>query len=257
MGGEKKEGGLLLLIRISSSLRLRFALILALVLLASVFAAPATAQSTDQESEQEGESGDADQLGEVLNEGDNANQCVALQPVTNTGNALTAVDLIIQFPTRQEAKRLDIKAVLDLIDELDLELEDIGSTMSSTQSRRSSAPRSWTRPQRPANKARETSTRRGAGMRNPRLFSYLLGNQSNRPRQGQTSVLFYRFKWDEKAKIMLRTEPTMAHVDDRRSKADPQEGELRPCPSTTTLLPASTSATATAISACWTPRVAR
>ena len=119
----------MLLIRISSSLRLRFALILALVLLASVFAAPATAQSTEQESEQEGESGDADQLGEVLNEGDNSNQCVALQPVTNTGNALTTVDLIIQFPTRQEAKRLDIKAFIDLIDELDLELEDIGSTI--------------------------------------------------------------------------------------------------------------------------------
>jgi hypothetical protein len=64
-------------------------------------------------------------------------------------------------------------------------------------------------------------------------------------------------KWDEKAEIMLRAEPTMAHVEDRRSKADPQEGGLRPCPSTTTLLPASTSATATAISACWTPRVAR
>src|SRR5215218_6276806 len=29
-------------------------------------------------------------------------------------------------------------------------------------------------------------------MRSPRLFSFL-GNQSNRPRQGQTSVLFYRF----------------------------------------------------------------
>jgi hypothetical protein len=120
----------LLLIRMSSyGLRLRFALILALVLLASVFAAPATAQTTEQESEQEGESGDADQLGEVLNEGDNSNQCVALQPVTNTGNALTAVDLIIQFPTRQEAKRLDTKAVLDLIDELDLDLEDLGSTI--------------------------------------------------------------------------------------------------------------------------------
>src|SRR5215203_7427760 len=124
-----RRGGLLLLIRSSSSLRLSFALILALVLLASVFAAPATAQTTEQESEQEGESGDADQLGEVLNEGDSANQCVALQPVTNTGNALTAVDIIIQFPTRQEAKRLDIKAVLDLIDELDLELEDLGSTI--------------------------------------------------------------------------------------------------------------------------------
>ena len=119
----------MLLIRKSYGLRLNFALILALALLASVFAAPATAESTEQESEQEGESGDADQLGEVSNEGDNSNQCVALQPVTNTGNALTAVDLIIQFPTRQEAKRLDIKAVIDLIDELDLELEDIGSTI--------------------------------------------------------------------------------------------------------------------------------
>ena len=119
----------MLLIRKLYGLRLNFALILALALLASVFAAPATAQSTDQESEQEGESGDADQLGEVSNEGDNSNQCVALQPVTNTGNALTAVDLIIQFPTRQEAKRLDIKAVLDLIDELDLELDDLGSTI--------------------------------------------------------------------------------------------------------------------------------
>jgi hypothetical protein len=119
----------LLLIRISSSLRLRFALILALVLLASVFAAPATAQSTEQESEQEGESGAIDQLGDVLNEGDNANQCVGLQPVSNTGDALTAVDIIIQLPTRQEAKRLDIKAFIDLIDELDLELEDLGSTI--------------------------------------------------------------------------------------------------------------------------------
>src|SRR5215207_7494469 len=128
-GWKYKEGGLLLVIRSSSGLHLSFALILALVLLASRFAAPAEAQSTDQESEQEGESGDADQLGEVLNEGDNANQCVALQPVTNTGNALTDIDIILQFPTRQEAKRLDIKAVLDLIDELDLELEDLGSTI--------------------------------------------------------------------------------------------------------------------------------
>src|SRR5829696_265005 len=113
-----RRGGLLLLIRSSSGLRVSFALILALVLLASGFAAPAAAE-TDQESEQEGESGEIDQLGDVLNEGDNANQCVGLQPVTNTGDALTAVDIIIQLPTRQEAKRLDIKAFIDLIDELD------------------------------------------------------------------------------------------------------------------------------------------
>src|SRR5215204_2681617 len=123
-----RRGGLLLLIRSSSALRVSFALILALVLLASGFAAPAAAQ-TDQESEQEGESGEIDQLGDVLNEGDNANQCVGLQPVSNTGDALTAVDIIIQLPTRQEAKRLDIKAFIDLIDELDLELEDLGSTI--------------------------------------------------------------------------------------------------------------------------------
>ena len=57
----------MLLIRSSSGLRVSFSLILALVLLASGFAAPAAAQSTDQESEQEGESGEIDQLGEVLN----------------------------------------------------------------------------------------------------------------------------------------------------------------------------------------------
>ena len=31
----------------------------------------------------------------------------------------------------------------------------------------------------------------------------------------------------------------MTHVEDRRSKADPQKGGLRPCPTTTTLPPAS------------------
>jgi hypothetical protein len=118
----------LLLIRMSSGLRLRFALILALVLLASGFTIPAVAQ-TEQESEQEGESGEADQLGEVLNEGDNSNQCVAVQPVSNTGDAITAVDIIIQLPSGKEAKRFDIKDVSDLVDELDLDLEDIGSTI--------------------------------------------------------------------------------------------------------------------------------
>ena len=119
----------MLLIRSSSGLRLSFALILALVLLASGFAVPAAAQS-DLESEQEGESGEGDQSGEVSNLGDSSNQCVGLQPVINTGNALTAIDVIIQLPTgEQETKRRDIQAVLDIIDELDLDLEDIGSTI--------------------------------------------------------------------------------------------------------------------------------
>jgi hypothetical protein len=120
----------LLLIRSSSGLRLRFALILALVLLAPAFAVPAQAQTTEQESEQEGESGDADQSGEVSNEGDNANQCVAVQPVSNTGDAITDLDILIQLPTgEQQTKRHETKYILDLIDELDLDLEDIGSTI--------------------------------------------------------------------------------------------------------------------------------
>jgi hypothetical protein len=123
------EGGLLLLIRSSSGLRLRFApLILALVLLASSFTIPAVAQ-TDQESDQEGESGETDQSGEVSNSGDNANQCVAVQPVSNTGNAITDIDIVLDYPTGQAAKRFNIQDFIDLVDELDLDLEDVGSTI--------------------------------------------------------------------------------------------------------------------------------
>ena len=119
----------MLLIRSLSGLRLSFALILALVLLASGFAVPAAAQS-DLESEQEGESGEADQSADLSQSGDNANQCVGVQPVSNTGNAITAIDIILQLPTgEQELKRHDTEAFLDLIDELDLDLEDIGSTI--------------------------------------------------------------------------------------------------------------------------------
>ena len=124
-----KRGGLLLSIRSSSGLRLSLALILLLALLASRFTIPAVAQ-TDQETDQEGESGETDQSGEVLGSGDNSNQCVAVQPVSNTGNAITAIDIIFQLPTgEQEVKRKDIEAMTDLIDELDLDLEDIGSTI--------------------------------------------------------------------------------------------------------------------------------
>ena len=119
----------MLLIRSLSGLRLGFALILALVLLVSGFAVPAAAQ-TDLESEQEGDSGEADQSADLSQSGDNSNQCVGLQPVSNTGNAITAIDIILQLPTgEQELKRHDVEAFLDLIDELDLDLEDIGSTI--------------------------------------------------------------------------------------------------------------------------------
>jgi hypothetical protein len=112
----------------SSGLRLSLGLVLVLALLASRFTIPAVAQ-TDQETDQEGESGDADQSGEVVGSGDNSNQCVAVQPVSNTGNAITAVDIIIQLPSGKEAKRFNIEDVSQLVDELDLDLEDIGSTI--------------------------------------------------------------------------------------------------------------------------------
>ena len=118
----------MLLIRSLSGLRPRFALVLALVVLASGITIPAIAQ-TELESDQEGESGETDQSGEVLNSGDNSNQCVAVQPVSNTGNALTDIDIIIDYPTGREAKRFNIQDVIDLIDELDLDLEDVGSTI--------------------------------------------------------------------------------------------------------------------------------
>ena len=94
----------------------------------SFLAAPAVAQNlTEQEAEQEGESGDTDQSGRVSNTGDNANQCVGVQPVSNTGNAETQVDIIIETPAgHQYNKRFDLK---DLVDELDLDLEDIGSSI--------------------------------------------------------------------------------------------------------------------------------
>src|SRR5215208_671618 len=129
----KKRGGLLLLVRISSSFRLTLTLILALVLLASG-AAPAQAQTTSQESDQDAESGEIGQSGRVLNSGDNSNQCVALQPVANTGNAETDVDIIIETPAgHQYTKRFDLK---DIADELDLDLEDIGSTIELSPEQR-------------------------------------------------------------------------------------------------------------------------
>ena len=122
----------MLLVRISSSLRLTLTLILALVLLVSG-AAPAQAQ-TSQESDQDAESGEIGQSGKVLNSGDNSNQCVALQPVANTGNAETDVDITIETPAgHQYTKRFDLK---DIADELDLDLEDIGSTIELSPEQR-------------------------------------------------------------------------------------------------------------------------
>ena len=52
-----------------------------------------------------------------------------MQPVSNTGDAITDIDIVLQLPTGQDVKRFDTQDVLDLIDELDLDLEDVGSTI--------------------------------------------------------------------------------------------------------------------------------
>src|ERR687894_201402 len=122
------RGGLLVLIRSLSGLRRPLALLPALAFLASSSPIPAVAQ-TDQETDQEGESGETDQSGEVSNSGDNANQCVAVQPVSNTGNAITDIDIILEYPTGKAAKRFNIQDFIDLVDELDLDLEDVGSSI--------------------------------------------------------------------------------------------------------------------------------
>jgi hypothetical protein len=82
---------------------------------------------TAQDTAQRGESGDSGQDVDVTQSGDNSNQCVGVQPVSNTGNAQTIVDITIENPAGdQYTKRVDL---LDLIDELDLDLEDIGSSI--------------------------------------------------------------------------------------------------------------------------------
>ncbi len=47
----------------------------------------------DQDVEQEAESGDIDQSFDVSQTGDNSNQCVGTQGVSNTGNAQNVIDL--------------------------------------------------------------------------------------------------------------------------------------------------------------------
>ncbi len=68
-------------------------LLAALLAMMIVAAVPAIAQ-IGQETEQEGESGEVDQSFEVVGGGDNSNQCVGIQGVTNTGNAQSNIGLI-------------------------------------------------------------------------------------------------------------------------------------------------------------------
>jgi hypothetical protein len=69
--------------------RIKLALTVAVVMAAMMmFAAPAMA-----DVEQEADSGDVDQSFKVSNNGNNSNQSVGIQGVTNTGNAQSALNV--------------------------------------------------------------------------------------------------------------------------------------------------------------------
>ena len=71
-------------------------LLAAMVAIAALMlaAAPAMAQEISRDSEQEAESGDVDQSFEVTSEGDNSNQSVGIQGVSNTGNTQNQIGVI-------------------------------------------------------------------------------------------------------------------------------------------------------------------
>jgi hypothetical protein len=80
-------------------------LLAALLAMLVVAAVPAIAQ-IGQEAEQEGESGEVGQDFSVTGEGDNSNQCAAIQGVGQTGNSQNQLDLI-QYAS--EAGRLRVR----------------------------------------------------------------------------------------------------------------------------------------------------
>ena len=68
-------------------------LLAALLAMLVVAAVPAVAQIS-QENEQESESGEVNQSFEISGGGDNSNQCVGIQGVTNTGNAQNQIGVL-------------------------------------------------------------------------------------------------------------------------------------------------------------------
>jgi uncharacterized membrane protein len=87
-------------------------LLAALLAMLAMAAIPAIAQVT-QEDEQEGESADINQDFSATQEGDNSNQCAAIQGAGNTGNSQNTIDLI------QYAGEVD-----------DFEFEEVGSDIT-------------------------------------------------------------------------------------------------------------------------------
>jgi uncharacterized protein (UPF0333 family) len=89
-------------------------LLAALLAMLIVAAIPAIAQ-VSEEGEQEGESGEINQDFNVTSEGDNSNQCAAIQGVGQTGNSQNQLNLI-QYGSEAD----------------DFEFEEVGSTITSS-----------------------------------------------------------------------------------------------------------------------------
>src|SRR3954453_13960939 len=68
-------------------------LLAALLAMAVVAAVPAIAQ-VDQEPEQDAKSGASSQGIIIEGPGDNSNQCIGLQPISNTGNAVNSTGVL-------------------------------------------------------------------------------------------------------------------------------------------------------------------
>ena len=85
----------------------------ALLAMLALAAIPAIGQVT-QEQEQEGEAGDLDQSFTVTGEGDNSNQCAAIQGVGNTGNSQNVIDIIQYASTADDFEFEEVGSSIDV-----------------------------------------------------------------------------------------------------------------------------------------------
>ena len=120
-------------------------LALAATLATVMTAGPALAQ-LEQEAEQDGESGGVDQTGDISGGGDNSNQCVAVQPTSNTGNAQTIITIEQYMSYIEEFDLDDIGSSIEIAPEQVVECDQAvnqAATASDTSSDAGSCSWSW------------------------------------------------------------------------------------------------------------------
>jgi hypothetical protein len=88
-------------------------LLAALLAMLAVAAMPAMAQ-LEQGTEQEAESGEISQDFSATSEGDNANQCVGIQGVGNTGESQNVIDLIQYASTADDFEFEEVGSSIDV-----------------------------------------------------------------------------------------------------------------------------------------------